>query len=886
MNRVALYARYSSDNQRDASFEDQLRLCRIYADRQGWAIVNSYSDRAVSGASLIRPGIQELLADALRGQFDIVLAEALDRISRDQEDVAGVFKRLSFANVKIVTLSEGEITPLHVGLKGTMNALFLKDLADKTRRGMRGRAELGKVPGGLSYGYRAVRRINDQGEPIRGERTIDPSEAALIRRIFQEFAAGRSPQAIAAQLNREHIPGPGGRPWFDGTIRGRRGSGKGILNNELYAGRLIWNRHRFIKDPASGKRVSRQNPESDWIRVEVPELRIVDYTLWQAVKARQAELGKLFESAIQGSRDARAARINQARRPAYLLSGLLVCGCCGGKYGIVVRDRYGCLNHHRHRTCDNARTIRRSVIEGRAIAGLKDKLVSPDAIAEAVRAYHDERNKLNRECRAQAGADRQALGRTDKAIKGIMAAIEDGLYRPEMKARFVELEQQKAAIAARLAATAPDLPDVNPNVAELYRCKVTNLADALSGPNPLPEISAQIRSLVGEIVLTPGPERGHLNALLRGELLGILAVARTQCEVAPLPSPAITKAAAGPCFRRDDEMVGFWSRNHLSVVRKSGERIALVALFEAEEFPGSDHVRRQRRYNAQDVALGMRNRDGAGVKVQFSGIGHAGRMRRGAAILAVAEDRRSDRRHMSPQLVCPAGDRIHRDPGQRLAGMRDGSIIGDGALAVILVFDDAFAGRARQFRQPPIDTSLPRLRQSDHGRPIDFPGRLVAKGAGEKPGRRHGAGQHQNAARVLVEPVDQPRPLRAAETQAVEHGVEMMLGRGAALDRKTRRLVEDDHIVVAVENCPLDFGDVAGFGLIVRLRRRYIRVGQRWNPHFLAGGDSVPGARAFAVDTDLPGAQQFLQTTMAELRKMPLEPAVQADFRILGQQLF
>jgi len=75
------------------------------------------------------------MRDALNQRFDIVLAEALDRFSRDQEDTAGLFKRLTFAGVSIVTLAEGDITHLHVGLKGTMNALFLKDLADKTRRG-------------------------------------------------------------------------------------------------------------------------------------------------------------------------------------------------------------------------------------------------------------------------------------------------------------------------------------------------------------------------------------------------------------------------------------------------------------------------------------------------------------------------------------------------------------------------------------------------------------------------------------------------------------------------------------------------------------------------------------------------------------------------------
>ncbi|MBT6136841.1 MAG: recombinase family protein, partial [Rhodospirillaceae bacterium] len=146
--KVALYARYSSDQQREASIEDQLRVCRIYAEKQGWSVIDSYSDRAISGASLLRPGIQELIADAGKGRFQVILAEALDRLSRDQEDIAGLYKRANFAGVKIVTLSEGDITHLHIGLKGTMNALFLQDLADKTRRGLRGRVEQGKSGGG------------------------------------------------------------------------------------------------------------------------------------------------------------------------------------------------------------------------------------------------------------------------------------------------------------------------------------------------------------------------------------------------------------------------------------------------------------------------------------------------------------------------------------------------------------------------------------------------------------------------------------------------------------------------------------------------------------------------------------------------------------------
>ena len=216
---------------------------------------------------------------------------ALDRLSRDQEDVAGLYKRMRFAGIKIVTLSEGEISELHVGLKGTMNALYLKDLADKTRRGLQGRVEAGKSGGGQLLRLRPSSRGSAPiGQPVTGERTIDPAEAEVVRRIFREYADGAVSRAIAWALNRDGIPGPFGNAWGPSTIHGNPKRGTGILNNELYIGRLVWNRQRFIKDPDTGKRVSRLNPESEWVIQDVPELRIVDDELWQRVKERQRAL--------------------------------------------------------------------------------------------------------------------------------------------------------------------------------------------------------------------------------------------------------------------------------------------------------------------------------------------------------------------------------------------------------------------------------------------------------------------------------------------------------------------------------------------------------------------------------------------------------------------
>jgi len=186
--RVCIYSRYSSDLQSDASIEDQIRLCSEKAKSKDWNIINCYTDAGMSGASLLRPGIQALMQAAMNGEFDILLAEALDRLSRDQEDIAGIYKRMEFAGVKIITLSEGEISSLHIGLKGTMNAMFLKDLADKTRRGLRGRVEKGKSGGGISYGYKVVKHFDANGEALRGDREIDEQQAVIVQRIFREYS--------------------------------------------------------------------------------------------------------------------------------------------------------------------------------------------------------------------------------------------------------------------------------------------------------------------------------------------------------------------------------------------------------------------------------------------------------------------------------------------------------------------------------------------------------------------------------------------------------------------------------------------------------------------------------------------------------------------------
>ncbi|MBM7330452.1 recombinase family protein, partial [Agrobacterium sp. S2] len=524
MTRVALYARYSSDNQREASIEDQLRICREQAKREKWKIVGTYKDAGISGASMIlRPGIQALLQDAQAGQFDIVLAEALDRISRDQADVATFYKHLKFAGVPIVTLSEGEISELHVGLKGTMNALFLKDLAAKTHRGIRGRVEDGKSGGGLCFGYNVVKQLDARGDPVRGDREINEAEANVVRRIFREFAAGVGPRTIARTLNEEGVPGPAGKLWSDTTIRGHVKRGTGLVNNELYIGRLIWNRLRYIKDPSTGKRVSRLNPESEWIIKDVPELRIVDDELWQSVRVRQGEIAEKFANVTEAVRKHhKKNRLNGTRRPKSLLSGLVFCGCCGGPYSLRGADRFACTNHISKGACSNSRTIPREELEARVLSGLKDRMMAPEIVEEAMRAYAEETNRLNRERRSSGDAWKAELVKIEKQIRGIIEAIKAGMFHESMKAEMDTLEARKTELNALLADAPEDTPDILPSASAIYAKKVSALTKALNRKEERQEAAETLRGLIEKISLTPGPERGEIYATLHGELGTIL----------------------------------------------------------------------------------------------------------------------------------------------------------------------------------------------------------------------------------------------------------------------------------------------------------------------------------------------------------------------------
>ncbi|MDP1628816.1 MAG: recombinase family protein [Parvibaculum sp.] len=513
MTRAAIYSRFSTDLQSERSIEDQVALCEAYAAREGLSVTARFEDRARSGGSVLgRDGLMRMMEAAKDGGFEVVVVEALDRLSRDMEDLAGLHKRLTFAGIEIRAVHEGQVNTMLVGLRGLIGQLYREDNAHKIRRGMAGRVRDGLSGGGSAYGYAA-------DPAAKGKRVIVEEEAAIVRRIFESFTGGQSPRAIAHALNAEGIAPPRGRAWNASTINGSATRGNGILRNPLYAGRLVWNRLRMVKDPETGRRVSRPNPESEWQVTAAPDLAIVDAALYDAVQA------------MKEGRAGVAPRLQQ--RPKRILSGLLRCGGCGGgmsTYGgdRTKRTRVMCSRHRESRSCPAPRSFYVDTVEKAVLGGLRAELEDPAVIAEYVRAYHEERKRLA----AGAGARRASLEKKAAAlareIDRLVDAIAKGAGDPAVLGpRSTALYKEKTAIEADLATLAAPVNVValHPVVMARYREQLDTLGRALgrglAGGDG--DAAAALRDLVESVTLHPDPARdGGIHIEVKGRLTALL----------------------------------------------------------------------------------------------------------------------------------------------------------------------------------------------------------------------------------------------------------------------------------------------------------------------------------------------------------------------------
>jgi site-specific DNA recombinase len=532
LKRAFFYARYSTDLQNEKSVEDQIVLCKAYAKIQGLTVVGGEYDRAKSGASTFgRAGLTRIIEAATRGEFDVLISEHPDRISRDMADLAGIHKTLEFRGIEMNCVNTGRMDSLQIGMHGVVGQMQREEGAKKVRRGLAGVVRDGRSAGGRAYGYRPI-----LGKP--GELEIIEAEAEIVRRVFAAYAVGIAPRAIATTLNNEAIAAPRGTRWNASTINGSGKRGHGILRNPLYSGLQIWNRVRMLKDPSTGKRVSRVNAQSDWHTIECPHLRIVDQPLFDRVAVRMASVG-----------GGHAAHAPKSKR---LLSGLLRCGCCGGGMSIIGSDRSGpriqCNVFKESGACDNAARYYVQKIEGIVVGALRQQLSDPNLIREYVKAYRDERNRTESEARRKRSTLERDYAKSKSEIQRIVGSIAKGLITEDEAATLLgaarlELARLEAQLATADCRT--NVIELHPQAVQRFKENLDSLAEVLT-QDALPdlELTGTFRSLVESVVVKPrkaGEEhevsiRGYLASLMGAELSAVLVVAREGLEP---PTPGL-----------------------------------------------------------------------------------------------------------------------------------------------------------------------------------------------------------------------------------------------------------------------------------------------------------------------------------------------------------
>ena len=520
LSRVVLYARYSSHQQNPKSIEDQLRECRRRIADLGGTVFAEYADPKLTGSipAKLRPGLQSMLNDCQRYAVTAVCAESMDRISRGQHDMTYIYERLDYLKIPILTIQERVVDEFLVGFKGTMNAVFLKDLSAKTRRGLIGVIESGRQVGSPPYGYRSVNRI-EGSKTIRGLREIHPERASIVRRIYSLYIEGTSARAIARLLNDENIAPPrGAKGWHHSRLTGTH-FGTGILSNPLYKGQTVHGLTESPINPATARRTTRLNPPKHWTVKSTPHLRIIDDETWDAVQAR------LQARSRPRTRPPGVPALTGGAMP---LTPLLRCSKCHSPVRTIARDRWACQSRKSNNecTCDTRTYVLRDV----------DLLCARQLVSWIRRGKQWDRivqEAQNRIVETRAHLEAEITDRILRQSR-LIAAVETGTDNPEMRQRIMELSQEIADLKAELARNAdgsplqPESRDIRPILIERVRRIQSDIE------NGAPEIripaTIELAGFLDHVDMSPGPGPGKARLRIQPNVISLVRAAT--CELA------------------------------------------------------------------------------------------------------------------------------------------------------------------------------------------------------------------------------------------------------------------------------------------------------------------------------------------------------------------
>ncbi len=496
-----------------------MRKCREHAAAKGWAVKQEhvYCDEAISGATDSRPELKRMLAAAQPHEFDRVLVDDTSRLSRDVGHNDRIIKQLKFAGVAIDFVGNGfstdiESAPMLGAIYGGVNEQFLADLGRKTYRGVEGLAKRHLHTGGRCFGYRNV-LITDEherdshGRPVaHGVRLkIDSDQAKVVRRIFTLYAEGYSVKGIGKLLNREGVLSPQtpkgkiARSWCPAAIRD-------MLWNDRYRGLVIWGKTKKIRSPQSGRKVYRPRPESDWVKEEIPEQRIISDELWRKVASIREAKAKAY-----ATNKGKGLLNSSSMNSPHLFSGLLKCSVCGANLVIVqgkgrnkASAKYGCPSYHQRgeTVCKNAVLVRSDVLEQSLLDGFQKQCWREEVIDYVLEKFEQGLLKSLKGIDRELSQMRRRKAVLKREIDNLVAEVAAGRRSPSIMQAIADRESEISTITEKAVSSTPD--SIRAQVANLRvsaRAKLRDLRHLLS--EDVHVARAALRNHVDKITLTP-----------------------------------------------------------------------------------------------------------------------------------------------------------------------------------------------------------------------------------------------------------------------------------------------------------------------------------------------------------------------------------------------
>ena len=406
--KAVIYARYSSDNQREESIEGQIRECTAFAEKNGITILRHYIDRAVSAKTDNRPEFQNMIKDSGKRLFDMVIVWKLDRFARNRYDSARYKAGLKKNGVKVVSateiISEGaEGIILESVLEGYAE-YYSADLSEKVIRGMTDNALKCKFNGGTKpVGY-----VIDEEQHFQ----LDPLTAPFVLETFKRYDGGATMTEIRDWLNDQGVKNTRGQPMSYNSV-------EHLLKNRRYIGEFRY----------------RETVVPDGIPAIVPQ--------------------DLFDRVQEKLTKNKKAPARHKAEDDYLLTTKLFCGYCGaylcGESGTsrtgVVHHYYKCVSVKKKRTDCHKKSVRKEWIED-LVVNETMKMVMDDKAIEAIVSML---MALQEQDNVNLPLYEKQLAEADNAIQNLLNAIQQGILTKSTKGRLEELEAVKEELETRIA---------------------------------------------------------------------------------------------------------------------------------------------------------------------------------------------------------------------------------------------------------------------------------------------------------------------------------------------------------------------------------------------------------------------------------------------------